>query len=147
MAGFTNRGKFAIMEAYFKGTAQYIPGAFKVALATNADAPTQDDNVLADVTECPSEFGYVAGGLATTRGDPDFGVTEDDTNDRARADIADRVWTASGGSMPSTAARYCLLLDDDSTPNMIAYGDLSSDRQVSDTQTLTLENWYLDLTQ
>ena len=147
MAGWTNRGKLAIMEAYFKGTAQYIPGGFSVALFTSATAPDADDNVASDLTECPNGFGYVTGGLATTRGDPDFGVTEDDTNDRARADIADRVWTAAGGNMPSTAARYCGLLDDDTTPNLLCYGDLTSDRQVSDTQTLTLQNWYIDLTE
>ena len=141
MAGWTNRGKYAVLGTYFRADTQYEPTASAMNLATSATAPTADTNVMADVTECPTGNGYTQGAETVARNGTDFDVwTEDDTNDRALVQIKDIVWTASGGNLPTTAARYALLVDDDTTPNVITYWDLSSDRQVSDGQTLTLQD-------
>lgn len=152
MAGWTNRGKFAILGTYFRGAA--IPGsAFAVFLAVAADAPTVDDNVKTDVTEIATGNGYSAGGINVARDSTDWDtLTEDDTNDRALAQIKDLVWTASGGPIPASGngARYALLTDQNATVGsreMLAFFDLSSDRSITDTQTLTLQNIEVRLTE
>lgn len=141
MAGWTNRGKKVILNTYFTADVTDEPVAFKMALVTSAAAPTQDTNVLTDLTEIAAGNGYTAGGLSIARSAVGFDVTtEDDTNDRGLVQVADVVWTATGGTLPASGngARYAVLLDDAATPNIIAYFDLVSDRTVSDTQTLTL---------
>jgi predicted TIM-barrel enzyme len=143
MAGFTNRGKYAIMESYFRADTQYTPGGFKVALVTSATAPAADHNVLSDLTQIATGNGYTDGGATIARNSTDVDTcTEDDGNDRSYIRLKDVVWTASGGPIPASGngARYAVLLDDDTTPNLIGYWDLSSDRQVSDGQSLTLQD-------
>lgn len=150
MAGMTNRGKKVMLNAYFTADATDEPAGFKMALATSAIAPTQDTNVLTDVTEIAAGNGYTAGGIAIARSAVGFDVlTEEDTADYGAAQMADIVWTATGGSIPSSGggARYALLLDDAVTPNVIAYFDLSTDRTISDTQTLTFADFDVRLTQ
>lgn len=149
MAGWTNRGKLRALGALFNAVA--LPTNFFAFLATSAIAPTQDTNTKADVTEVPAGNGYTTGGLSLTKNTTDFpGITEDDTNDWAEIRIKDLVWTATGGNLPSTAARYVLLSDDNATQasrEIWAYGDLGADRQVSVGQALTLQNWFLRFTQ
>jgi len=58
-------------------------------------------------------------------------------------DIEDVVWTATGGPIPASGngARYAILTDDNGTQSareVYAFWDLTSDRSVSDTQSLTL---------
>ena len=78
-------------------------------------------------------------------------LTEDDTNDVAYAQMKDLVWTASGGNLPSSgAARYACMTDDNATVSsreVYHYWDLVSDRVVSDTQSLTLQNMEIRLTE
>lgn len=139
-----------MLAAYCRADATYEPTGFKVALCTSATAPGPDTNVLADLTEIAAGNGYTAGGLAVARNATDFDVnTEDDTGDIGLIEIKDLVWTAAGGSIPASGsgARYAVLLDDAATPNVIAYWDLTSDRAVSDTQTLTLQDCTLQLTE
>lgn len=145
MPGWTNRGKFAVLGVTFR--ANSISGsAFAVFLALAADAPTADDNVKTDVSEIATGNGYVAGGINVARNSTDWDVhTEDDGNDRAFIQIKDLVWTASGGSIPASGngARYALLTDQNGTVGsreIWAFWDLTSDRTISDTQTLTLQN-------
>lgn len=149
MAGITNRGKNNILAVVFRGAA--IAGSnFAVFLAVAADAPTVDDNLKTDVTEIATGNGYSAGGLNVDRADssgtPGFDVlTEDDTNDRALVQIEDLVWTASGGPIPASGngARYAGLTDRNATVGsreMWGFWDLTSDRSISDTQTLTLQD-------
>jgi len=150
MAGMTNRGKKVILNAYFTADTTDEPTAFKMALVTSATAPTQDTNVLTDLTEITAGNGYTAGGLAIARSAVGFDViTEEDTSDYGAAQMADIVWTATGGPIPSAGggARYAVLLDDAATPNILAYFDLTTDRTVSDTQTLTLADFDVRLTQ
>lgn len=152
MAGITNRGKFKILNYYFRrqGT---LPTNFYIPLATSAVAPTADTNTLSELTQIASGNGYTTNGISLTPNTTDFDVmTEDDTNDKAILQVKDVVWTASGGSMPGSGsgARYAPLTDDNATPgsrDVIAWWDLVSDRVISDTQTLTLQNCEIDLTE
>lgn len=150
MAGMTNRGKKVMLNAYFTADTTDEPTAFKMALCTSAVAPTQDTNVLSDLTEIATGNGYTAGGATIARSATGFDViTEEDTSDYGAAQMADIVWTASGGPIPSSGsgARYAVLLDDAATPNLIAYFDLTSDRTISDTQTLTFADFDVRITQ
>ena len=144
MAGFTNRGKFNMLGQRFRGVA--LPTNFYIALVTSATAPGPDINTLGELTEITAGNGYTTGGISLTKNTTDFDVlTEDDTNDRALVQLKDIVWTASGGSIPSAGggARYAVLTDDNVTigsREVENYWDLVSDRSVSDTQTLTLQD-------
>lgn len=152
MAGITNRGKYKLLNYYFRrqGT---LPTNFYITLATSAVAPTADTNTLSELTQIASGNGFTTNGQSLTPGTTDFDVmTEDDTNDKAVLQLKDIVWTASGGSMPGSGsgARYAPLTDDNATAgsrDVIAWWDLVSDRTISDTQTLTLQNCEIDLTE
>ena len=142
MAGMTNKGKYKLLGWAFR--AQSIPSVFYMALFTSAAAPVADTNTKSELTEIASGNGYTTGGISLTPGATDFDVwTEDDTNDRGLVQIRDLVWTASGGNLPGSGsgARYAALTDNNGTQGsreVYAYFDLSSDRVVSDSQTLTL---------
>ena len=149
MAGWTNRGKYLILDSYFRGATD--PTNFYVALVTSAAAPTQDTNTLSQLTQIATGNGYTDGGYQLSRNSTDFdSLVEDDTGDQGELQIKDVVWTASGGPIPSSGsgARYAVLTDDNATVGsrqVIAYWDLGSDRTVSDGQSLTLQNCELDL--
>jgi len=151
MAGFTNRGKYLMLGYVFRGTT--LPTNFYVALVTSAVAPAQDHNTLSQLTEIAAGNGYTTGGYQLTPGTTDFDVqTENDTSDLALVQIKDVIWTASGGSIPSSGggARYAVLTDNNVTVGsrqIIAYWSLGSNRTVSSGQTLTLQNCELDLTE
>ena len=151
MAGWTNKGKMSILDAYFRNNG--APTNFYVALVTSASAPTADTNTLSDLTEIAAGNGYTTGGYQLTKNATDFdSLTENDTDDRGEIQIKDVVWTASGGSIPDSGngARYAVLTDDNGTVanrEILAYWDLSSDRSVSDGQSLTLQNCELRLTE
>ena len=149
MAGWTNRGKFNALGQRYRGVA--LPTNFYMALFTSAAAPTADTNLFSDLTEINAGNGYTTGGISLTKNTTDFDVlTEDDVNDRALVQIKDLVWTASGGSLPNggSGARYACLTDDNVTVanrEVEQYFDLTSDRSVSDGQTLTLVDCELRL--
>jgi len=151
MAGWTNKGKMSILDAYFRNNG--APTNFYVALVTSATAPTQDTDTLGQMTEIAAGNNYTSGGFSLTPGATDFDVlNEDDTNDRGDIQIKDVAWTASGGPIPASGngARYAVLTDDNVTVSnreVYAYWDLTSDRSVSDGQTLTLQNVELRLTE
>lgn len=144
MPGWTNRGKYNMLGWAFR--AATIPTNFFAALVTSAVAPTADTNTLGQLTEIAAGNGYVAGGISLSRNATDFDVyTEDDTNDRALVQIRDLVWTAGGGPLPASGngARYLVLTDDNVTVGsreVQNFWDLVSDRSVSDTQTLTIQD-------
>lgn len=148
-SGWTNKGKMSILDAYFRNSG--APTNFYVALVTDATAPTADTNTLSDLTEIAAGNGYTTGGYSLNRNSTDFDVlTEDDTNDRGVIEVKDVAWTASGGSIPGSGdgASYAVLLDDNVTVGsreVITYWDLTSERTVSDGQTLTLAGLTLRL--
>lgn len=143
MAGFTNKGKYRLLELVRGGT---LPTNFYVCLFTSANAPDADTNVVSDLTQIATGNGYTDGGYQLTPNATDFDVlTEDDSNDRALIQVKDITWSASGGSIPDSGngARYSGITDDDGTVanrEIWFYHDLSSDRTVSDGQDLTLQN-------
>jgi hypothetical protein len=115
-------------------------------LVTSATAPVADTNTASELTEITAGNGYTAGGFQLSRNSTDFDVwTEDDTNDRGLVQLKDITWTASGGSIPGSGsgARYAVITDDnvtDASREIYIYFDLTSDRTVSDGQTLTLQD-------
>jgi len=149
-SGITNRGKFKLLDWAFRASA--LPTNYYVALCTSAASPTADTNTFSELTEIASGNGYTAGGISLTKNSTDFDViTEDDTGDKALIQIKDLVWTASGGTLPSSGngARWAIITDDNVTQGsriVIAWWDLVSDRSVSVGQPLTLQNCELDLT-
>jgi len=144
MAGWTNKGKYRNLENGYRGGT--IPANYYIALVTSAAAPTADINTKSELTEVASGNGYTTGGIQLTKNSTDFDVlTEDDSNDRALIQIKDMVWTASGGNLPGSGngARYAIMTDANATQGsreVLWYWDLTSDRVVSDGQTLTLQN-------
>lgn len=144
MAGFTNKGKYRLLEWALRGGT--IPTTFYVALFTSAAAPTADTNTKSQLTEIANGNGYTTGGLAVNNDSTDFDtLTEDDGADRGYIQIKDLVWTASGGSLPASGsgARYACLTDDNATQGsreILFFWDLGADYSVSSGQTLTLQN-------
>ena len=149
----TNRGKKQILGQQFRNDAE--PTNYFLALALATPTPTVDVNLFADaeVDEIVAGNGYTAGGISLARNSTDFDVlTEDDTNDRALIQLKNIVWTAAGGNLPASGAgaRYAVLTDDNATQTLrevYTFWDLASDRTISDTQTLTLIDCEIRLTE
>ncbi len=141
---FTNKGKYLILGTYFR--AEAAPAVFYAPLFTDATAPTVDTNVVGDLTQIATGNGYASGGPSVARSAVGFDVwTEDDTNDRALVQAADIVYTASGGPLPASGggARYMGISDDNATVadrQLAGAFDLVSARQVSDGQSLTIQD-------
>lgn len=141
MAGWTNKGKYRVLELVRGGS---LPTNFYVALYTSAAAPTADTDTNSDLTAIAAGNGYSAGGFSLTPNSTDFDtLTEDDVNDRALLQVKDVTWTASSGPIPASGndARYAGLTDDNATVGsreIWFYWDLGADYGVSDGQDLTL---------
>lgn len=144
MAGWTNKGKYQVLGQWARGETK--PTNLYIALITSAAAPGPDTNTFSEMTEIAAGNGYTAGGISLSFNSTDFDVwTEVDASDWALVQLKDIVWTATGGNLPSSGngARYAIITDDNGTPSareIYFYFDLGSDRTISDTQTLTLEN-------
>jgi hypothetical protein len=144
MAGWTNKGKARVLKGFFRNV--NVPTSFYLALCTSAITPVPDINTFSELTEIAAGNGYTAGGLQVLRNTVDWDqMIEDDINDIAYIQVKDIVWTASGGPIPASGsgARWAVLLDDNATlgsREVICWWDLVTDRQVSDGQTLTLQN-------
>lgn len=142
---FTNRGKYLLLGIFFRRETHPVTTEFKAPLFTSTTAPTVDTNVVGDLTEISLGNGYVTGGPGVPDTSVGFDVwTEDDTNDRALIQAADIAYTASGGTLPSSGyARYMGVSDDNATVanrQLVGVFDLVSDRQVSDGQSLTIQD-------
>ena len=149
MAGITNRGKKRILGASFRNDG---PAAYYMALCTAATTPTADTNTLGGLTEITAGNGYAAGGISIARNSTGFDVlTEDDTADEAYIQIKDIDFTASGGDLPNgTGATWVVITDDNATVSsrdVISFAALTNAKQVSDTQTLTIQNYQMELTE
>ncbi len=149
MAGYTNRGKKVLADVFFRGAS--APTNLYLALCTSATAPTADTNTLSQLTQIATGNGYADGGYQLARDSTDFDtLTEDDAADKAILQVKDVAWTASGGPIPASGngARWAVLTDDNATVGdrqVLAYWDLASDRTVSETQSLTLQDLQIDL--
>ena len=122
-------------------------------MALVKSTPNADIDTMAGLTQIATGNGYSDGGISLARNATDFDVlTEDDTNDKALVQVKDIVWTASGGTLPSdgVGATYAVITDDNATVasrDVYHYGSLGGARVVSDTQTLTIQNFEIDLTE
>ena len=139
----TNRGKYHLLRQLRAVAAETN---YYIALGTNTTPPTVDTNTMADVSEIAAGTGYTSGGISLTPGATDFDTyTENDTSDYAFVQLKDIVWTASGGSIPTSGlgARWAFLTDDNGTVSareIYVAWDLVSEVSVSDGQTLTLQD-------
>jgi len=144
MSGWTNRGKYRTIRVALGATD--TPSSFRVFLITPSTAPTAGTDTLSVIGQIADGNGYSTGGYTINRDTTDWDTfTESDTGDRAFAQLKDVVWTASGGAIPSagSGARYAVLGNYTSTlasTDVWYYWDLSSERSVSDGQTITLQN-------
>jgi hypothetical protein len=114
MAAVTNRGKFLLLNSFFRATG--TPTNIFAALITDAVVPTVDINTLSELTEIAAGNGYTSGGIELDRNATDFDVlTEDDTGDDAIIQVLDLVWTASTGPLPASGdgASYLVLTTDE----------------------------------
>jgi len=145
---YTNRGKRRLFEGYYQNLA-FPTANFFIALVTSATAPNPDINTFSELTEIGAGNGYTSGGGTegtVNRNATDFeNLTENDTSDRVEIQIIDIVWTASGGPIPASGnpARWAVMLDDNGTVGsreVLAWWDLTEDRQVSSGQSLTLQD-------
>lgn len=132
------------MEWAFNRVAR--PPNLYVALCTAANTPSADTKALGELTQIAPGNGYTDGGYQLTPNSIDFDASgEDDGTDYGYVQILDVSWAASGGSLPASGngSRWAVLTDDNATVNnrqVVAFWDLTSDRQVSDGQSLTLQN-------
>ncbi len=130
MAGFTNHGKYTVLNYAFLDSTE--PTYFYVALVTTQ--PRADTNTLSDLTEVANGNGYTTGGAQITRDSTGFDViSEDDVGNRSYVQLKNVSWSAVGGSIPASgsAPRYAVLLDDNATVGsriVLGYWDLGSDR-------------------
>lgn len=107
----------------------------KVALVDNTYTPNVDHTQYSDVSgdELANSNGYTTGGATVTGS-----VTDDDTNDNCKMDIADPSWTASGGTLGGVAARYAVVYNAD-TNGLIYIIDLGADQTITDGQQFTIQ--------
>ena len=141
MAGFTNKGKYRLIET-LRGVS--LPTNFYAHLSDSTTAPSADLNTLSELTQI-SGSGYAA--ISLTKNTTDFSaIVEDDGNDDSELTLKDLTWTASGGTLG--AARYLVITDDNATEGdreVWFYFDLGSDQSVSDGQDLTVSGFKFKL--
>jgi hypothetical protein len=148
MPGSTNRGKLRILQGYFGNT--QMPSTFQIHLLTPATAPTAGTDAMSAVTQIAAGNGYSTGGYTLSRNTTDFDTfTEQDASTSALVQIKDVAWTATGGTLPASGsgARYAVLCDDNATlasRNVYYWWDLTSEREVSNGQTLTLQDMQIN---
>lgn len=142
-SGWTNKGRYKALGIWLRN--ETAPTTFYAAL-TITTAPDADSNTLGGLTEVAAGNGYTAGGEAVARSAVGFDVwTEDDTNDRGFIQLANVVWTASGGSIPSSGngPLHMVLLDDDGTVGsreVYAFWDLVGPLTITVGQVLTVQD-------
>ena len=138
-AGVTVSNK--IKYLLFIKNIDFSADTFKIALMVSGFVFNKDTHHgWADVSasELATGNGYTSGGTALTG----VSVTEDDTDDRSEVTWANRVWTASGGSIgPSPGA---IIFDDTpTTPQadpVLQYIDFGGDQTQVDGGTFTISN-------
>jgi hypothetical protein len=146
----TNKFCFRVLGWLFNGTA--LPTNYYIALFTSATVPTVDTNIVSDLTQIATGNGYTSGGISLNKNATDFpNLTEDDTNDRGQIELKDIVWTASGGSLPSSGggARYAAITDDNATVGsreVYIVFDLASSFTISSGSSLTLADFLIRTT-
>ena len=148
-SGWYNRGK-KLWSEYASGRTTK-PSNFYFALVTASYTPDADHATWAtpDGNEIAAGNGYTQHGQAVAASNVGFDASsQDDSGDTGEIQLADIVWTASGGDIPASGggARYLIMMDDNATETsreLIAYFDLGSDKTTS--VSLTLQDFALEL--
>jgi len=153
MPGCSNRFKKKLLEWFFRERGS-MPQHFYIALVTSAVAPNADTKLFDELTEIADGNGYDSGGMQLNPSPTDFDhILEDDTSDLGEIGVRDLIWTASpSGPIPASGngARYAVLLDANPTVSarqVLGWGDLSEDRQVSANKDLIIRNLRMQLTE
>lgn len=105
MNSLTNMGEKA--GVYTGGIANV---AAKLRLYTSDSVPAKDGTGF---VEAPDGNGYAAGGIAISLSDWTFSVV----SGKGRVTLADKTWTASGGSISNVAGCYAV----DASDNALAW--------------------------
>lgn len=147
--GITNRGKMKLLDYMFINAG---PSNFFVALVTNAAVPNVDVNTMNELTEITAGNGYTSGGYELSKGSDNFDtIGQDQSENRGEIELKDVVWTADAApGIPNggDGARYAVLTDYNANVlnrQIFAWWDLTSDRSVSNGQSLTLQDCELRL--
>lgn len=138
---WTQKGLTNAWGVTFRGATP--PTTFYLMLFTATAVPDKTTQTVSELVEIAAGNGYTTGGIAVARNSTDFDVLTE--ADPALIQLADKTWTASGGSLPSSGlgARYAALVDDNATINsreVWHFWDLGSARTVTTGQPLTLSN-------
>lgn len=132
---FTNKGQ----EYMLKGTSTPNGGianlGTKIKLYDNTSTPAKDGTGFVEVG---NGNGYTTGGIALTTAD--FTLSLDTGNNKVV--IANKVFTASGGSIPNIAGAYLT----DAANNPLAWWERTSSITIAAGDTLTLDTLTLKIT-
>lgn len=127
MAAFTKFNDF--VEEVLKGSHNFNADTFK-ALLSNV-APAASNTVKADLTEISTGSGYVAGG-------PSLTVTLSRTSGTAKVVVADKIITASGGSIGPF--RYVSIYNDTAAGDpLVGFSDKGSSITLTDGESYTID--------
>lgn len=146
MAGWTNKGKMKLLEAFFRDGGTMRAVLLTDALDLSNQAVLADINTHNQLTEIPTGNGYSAGGILLTRNVTDFPtIVEDDSGNVGYVTVRDLSWIGDGGLLPAsgTGARYMAFEDNNVTPGsreVYLVHDLLMLRMVSDGQPLNIGN-------
>lgn len=129
-SGIYNRFKANVLNKVVDWEADTID----VALLDNSHAFDADNNVWGDVSANEiSGTGYTAGGETLANA----AVTQDDTNDRAKADGDNVAWTSA-----TFSAWHAVIFDTTATSNLVCSFDFGGQQQVT-AGTFTIQ-WHTD---
>lgn len=144
-SGWTDKGFFRMFETYFQGAT--IDTNYYIALCDDSVTPTIAINTKGELGEIPTGNGYTIGGIQLTKNATDFDVLTEAATTLIQ--VKDMIWTATG-NFPSSGngARWSILTDDNVTQGsrfVYAWHDLVSNRNITNTQTLTLQDIELNI--
>ncbi len=120
--------------AFYGGTGDggFARTATKLKLYTSASTPAKDGTGF---TEVANGNGYLTNGIAITRSD--WTAETDSLNRRIR--LANKVWTASGGSIANIAGAYVT----DAADNVLAWFERSSPITIASGDTFTADTLFI----
>ena len=118
MAGFSNRGKRRMVQAFVNdGYDQTGDECFYCGLVTDAAPDPGDIDFFDQMAQIVTGEGYFDGGTIVPRGDAQWSVFEDDTSDFAYVRSLDITFTneGNGNSIPTSGggATHAVLMSDE----------------------------------
>jgi hypothetical protein len=158
MAGFSNRGKYRMLQYFVGGDSGNVTGEaaqFYCALATNSVGPPAGTiDHFGDLDQSVTGFGYPDGGIVVDRTATQWATTsEDDGSNFAYVRSADITFTnTGGGTIPgSGGAYYAVLTDDLADPitgrEVIGWGSFGGSKTSGTDQDFVVQNLEMRLTE